>query len=456
MAVIYVSPTGSDTTGDGSESNPYQHFYKAIDEASSGDTIIAKPGTYHEDEGRVIANKDLTIKSESEDYQDVTIVVDGLASGYYLQALWVLNGNTTLEVRGITFNWGSASHTYGTGFILGNEGSGNCINIIGCFLDGSDWCTNSDHARAIGGRRVQTLRSYKCTFRHMTKGEQTSSGIGVWDQVGNVYVKDCIFEDCHYGIHNAAGTLHEDHNCFYNNTYDLYSGSLDSSDLTSDPKFVSDSSARTQPDSPCRDAGVVVSGYVEDYCGDAPDIGCFERCPVVHEIDETCTLVDKSWRRAPGTRIIGGEGFHMLWDEFGPNPDDPFDNTKTLGQWEDMCVVLSGVPGSYVQEGTFTSGVLDLGQKFRFFRLQWTAVEPTGTEIDTYTGAPKTISVRASDTPPTLDANGEPWSDGDLPSDSDPVWGSAGLTWWEIENGQQVPSELQRRYVQFRATLRQT
>lgn len=45
--VIYVSTTGSDALGDGSEGNPYATVYKAIDMASSsGDAIYIKPGTY--------------------------------------------------------------------------------------------------------------------------------------------------------------------------------------------------------------------------------------------------------------------------------------------------------------------------------------------------------------------------------------------------------------------------
>ncbi len=72
MADIYVSPTGSDTSGDGSPSNPYQHIHKAIDVALDGDTIICLDGIYNEEEYRVI-NKNLTIRSNSQDFTKVII-----------------------------------------------------------------------------------------------------------------------------------------------------------------------------------------------------------------------------------------------------------------------------------------------------------------------------------------------------------------------------------------------
>jgi parallel beta-helix repeat protein len=42
----YVSTTGSDVTGDGSYSNPWATIQHAVDNVSSGDTIMVAPGTY--------------------------------------------------------------------------------------------------------------------------------------------------------------------------------------------------------------------------------------------------------------------------------------------------------------------------------------------------------------------------------------------------------------------------
>ena len=43
---IFVSPFGSDQSGDGSSGNPYQTIQKAVDEATTGDTVMLLPGSY--------------------------------------------------------------------------------------------------------------------------------------------------------------------------------------------------------------------------------------------------------------------------------------------------------------------------------------------------------------------------------------------------------------------------
>jgi len=80
MANIYVSPTGSDTTGDGSYNNPYRHIYYAINQASDGDTIICKSGTYNEENlqgSYPYLRAGLTIKSETGNFEDVIVYADG-------------------------------------------------------------------------------------------------------------------------------------------------------------------------------------------------------------------------------------------------------------------------------------------------------------------------------------------------------------------------------------------
>jgi len=45
-AIIYTSPTGNDTTGNGSLSNPYRTLAKVASVAEPGDTVCARGGTY--------------------------------------------------------------------------------------------------------------------------------------------------------------------------------------------------------------------------------------------------------------------------------------------------------------------------------------------------------------------------------------------------------------------------
>ena len=67
----YVSPSGDDIAGDGSEGNPWATLYKAAQELQAGDTAIFADGTYEETEYTVFSNSGtdgapITIKAENK------------------------------------------------------------------------------------------------------------------------------------------------------------------------------------------------------------------------------------------------------------------------------------------------------------------------------------------------------------------------------------------------------
>lgn len=63
MTTYYISPSGNDTTGNGSSATPWATISKAHTSASSGDTIICKAGTYTW--ASQAFSKSLTIQGES-------------------------------------------------------------------------------------------------------------------------------------------------------------------------------------------------------------------------------------------------------------------------------------------------------------------------------------------------------------------------------------------------------
>ena len=364
---IYVSPTGSDTTGDGSSSNPYQHIYKAIDEANDGDTIICKPGTYNESEGRIITDKNLTIQSEEGNYSSVTIIIDGIAEGYWEKAWLILKmTDKTLTIKNLTIKWGSADYQYVKGFILGDQNSPN-IEAIGCFFDGTNMPeTNSN--LALGGRRGNSLKAYKCTFRHFRYNDANGRGIRTWDVDRNIVVRDNIFEDCECAIYNESGTVDSDYNCYYNNDTNILDGSLGSNDITSDPQFIGTDTAELQDSSPCIDAGITVSGYVEDYEGTAPDIGCYEFSDAIVITTKKATINNYNSVTLKGNisnlssgdsayvwfkyRVIGSDAWNETSKEL---VDSDGDFTKTItttaNDYEFKALGQKTESGSSIEEG---------------------------------------------------------------------------------------------------------
>jgi hypothetical protein len=81
--IWFVSPTGNDQTGNGSQSNPFRTIQHAVDLANDGDTVIASQGTY--EENIIVFSKNLFIASNflfSNDTLDISgTTMDGNNSG---------------------------------------------------------------------------------------------------------------------------------------------------------------------------------------------------------------------------------------------------------------------------------------------------------------------------------------------------------------------------------------
>ena len=127
--VIHVSTTGSDSTGDGSEANPFATIQTAIDSASDGDTVLVAAGTYNESinyNGKNIIVGSLYLTTQDTSYISSTII-GGDSSGSIVlfesfeDSTAVLNGFT---FQNIIFNSGDEIQT----IININESSPKIIN----------------------------------------------------------------------------------------------------------------------------------------------------------------------------------------------------------------------------------------------------------------------------------------------------------------------------------------
>lgn len=89
MATKYISPTGSDTTGDGTSGNPWQTIAKFLASSSSGDTCIMAAGTYSTVDQQTFVNRTLTGPAYTVGFP--TAVIDFSSSAKRL----IISGATT-------------------------------------------------------------------------------------------------------------------------------------------------------------------------------------------------------------------------------------------------------------------------------------------------------------------------------------------------------------------------
>jgi len=103
---IYVSTTGSDTTGDGSESNPFRTVQKGIDTAPYASIVVVKSGTYTGDGNRDISFNEKSIIVRSENGPQ-TCIID-------------CNGTADEPHRAFYFNYDQSRYAVLDGFTIAN------------------------------------------------------------------------------------------------------------------------------------------------------------------------------------------------------------------------------------------------------------------------------------------------------------------------------------------------
>ncbi len=154
-ATYYVSPTGSDATGDGSESNPWRTISKAVQEASAGDVIKVMDDDNDATDDyveNIVVDKQLTIeaydndgtlptiKSASGDTNpifkltaDGSVIRNFRAYGTAVNggsAVWINDANNC-EVSGIVTGWSSDKRAcFGVyiGYTIGDKNQNNYIH----------------------------------------------------------------------------------------------------------------------------------------------------------------------------------------------------------------------------------------------------------------------------------------------------------------------------------------
>jgi len=316
---IWVATDGDDDNGIGNYDKPYKHLYKAIQLAVRDNvTIILKSGVYNEEnlEGTypTITNP-ITIESETGNFEDVVIHASGWSSYSYCHSFLYHNPFVgTVYLKNITIkieDTGDISQKLYNGFYQTN------LTLLNVFIDGQN---NRLSIYVHSG----ALRFYKVTIRN-------ASGLGrvIWSQ-GTSYYKNCIFENIEPELCGSVPT-EADYNCLYNVTDNGFY-SPGAHDITSDPKFTATNVATLESDSPCRDTGIVVTDYVENYGGSAPDMGSYEfnwqKIYINTDGAENVTLTSATIKGI--LYDLGGEDQVKVWFEWGVTDSYGNETTKEI------------------------------------------------------------------------------------------------------------------------------
>jgi hypothetical protein len=291
MATKYISPTGNDTTGDGSSGNPYLTMTKALTVVSAGDTISLLAGTYTSTNWPV-----------QKLFTSINVVGTGIGSTIFdgtgmaaAAYCGIIETGGTLSFSGIRFQ--NFDLSTGNAFVLFRISEGINLSIHDCLftdiktrdyyeytgLIANPLSSNLASANVnvysnsfknihtaqcfyhIGARRGAgynagySLRVYNNVF-YWDTGKSVPSTTGVLhrnDTTGTFIAKNNIF--MHYDSAGAKLAINSNitasYNCIYNFSAGIPAGSVTSDPLLVDP---TNNNFNLRPSSPCIGTGGII------------------------------------------------------------------------------------------------------------------------------------------------------------------------------------------------------
>lgn len=307
--ILYVSSTGNDTTGDGSQSNPFKTIQKAINEAIDGDTILVATGHY--DERINFLGKKILVASNFIFDNDMTTtdstIIDGDSAGTVVT--FFSGEDSTSIIKGFTIINGNAFagggiHCDSSSPIISN----NTISGNSASSGGGIWCHESSptinnnriirNSAQSGGGIFCDRNCISLISNNTINGNSASScGGGImcdWNAspvITNNIISNSLDGEGIFSIDEAWPTI--SYNNVWNNADgDFYGGQPGVGDITwgtnfneiscdsfyniiRDPLFADTINFTLQCHSPCIDAGDSCF-EVHDSGGRRIDIGVYE------------------------------------------------------------------------------------------------------------------------------------------------------------------------------------
>lgn len=283
MATWYISPTGNDSTGNGSSGSPWSTIAKTQSSTSTatGDTVYMASGTYAMASDNF--NKGLSYISSTP----LGAIVDGSSGNY----AWTVTGNVTVSFTDVKIK--SVTRTAGDNFIFGaSNGVTGYWVFTRCYfkdLKFSRKLLTSGYATSVSGYTLQNCildnvwqtadGDYQGFFGCGGGGTVTTANIynniiyiPNWDANGNSSLFNNTTTTVTYNlknniIYNTSGKTiayrsltNGTFNLYNNDAYLITSFPAANSNITSDPLFVDyvNGNFNLRPTSPCRANGVSV------------------------------------------------------------------------------------------------------------------------------------------------------------------------------------------------------
>jgi parallel beta-helix repeat protein len=211
----YISPTGNDTTGNGTISSPWLTIKKAQTYLTAGDTLYARGGTYNNQWGITISNKTgtstapITIAA----YPGETPIFSDVWPNTVLHTFLEIRNSSWFVLDGLTIQNYSKN-----GLWIGNDTAGQTnhnITVQNCIIQNIGTSTAQHHGIYI------SADNYDTTIRNNKISNVTSAGIHMFHVPGGNNFK--IYNNIIYN--NREGIIVDDahnntdifNNTFYNN-----------------------------------------------------------------------------------------------------------------------------------------------------------------------------------------------------------------------------------------------
>lgn len=205
---VYVSPTGSDLFGDGTEDHPYRTIGKGILEVESGGIVHLANGTYNDpNDWGIHITKNLSITGTS--MNDTIIDAGGLGQIFSIDSTYVI-----LEDDYIIYTVNISNIKFKNGFSIGYGGAisnNGYLTINNCIFNDNIGVLGAGAIYNDGDQNKISLNVNNCYFNDNCANDSLSTGGAIRNNDRAMTINDSHFTDNHAGlqggaIYNNAGT----------------------------------------------------------------------------------------------------------------------------------------------------------------------------------------------------------------------------------------------------------